>query len=1375
MSVIENEKPEWKLDADPNRQATDALRGYVYQAWQTLHAWLDLRDGQVLYIEGAEDFDVIDEGCGRPVQVKDTHENITLRTQCVTDAITHYWQLRKAHPDKAIEFHFLTRASIGVEKNAPFGSNRAGLTLWQESCYDPTVVIELASFLREDSVLAQRLPPDLLEFLHISAPQDIHNRLIMSLKWLTGAPPVEAVTQAIDRKLINYGTKYGVLPSDCVKVADHLLREVLTVASRKTYNERQLEFADFAIIFEKTTSVSMPRNQLNALLAMQNSLGSVSMPMGCAPVLFQTVGAFSSPCSLPPLPPSIAPRSKLVEQCKSRLISEALLFISASTGMGKSTLAKLTARLFGGDWAWFSFSNFHGAHYTFALMQAARAIDDLPHDTNIILDDLVLDPSTVPEWEQILAGLLYTARARHIRVISTSRKSIPIRLRNVLGISESTEYVVPDFDMMEVKDFCVQLGCENCARVDAHAKIAFIQTSGHPQLLHARLLTLSRQGWPEVSIESLLETPDDVKEQQTQSRQLLNNLAPEEKDLLYRASVASGSFRREHIVLMGEWAKLSHPGDLFDRLVGPWIKRSADGRFEVSQLLHKAADGVWSPTTIKKLHAQMANAILSGKTLTIEDGSHVLFHALLGHNDWALMMAAKSLISDASEEVQKAVSESAFWFLHINVGDNKGQLYPSNSNVSLMLRMLQFRLCVATKPEKAVRVLDAWEEEVKHLDDSPGNLLCRGLFLFSAILYSQVTLSFTRVLELFESLSSLRRLLTTPQVSELVGPCPFTQIDKDGKSVSVFAIIFGINAMRCNSKDDLMELLNGLARLNNELRDELLSAFNLPDGYASAYVNSVYLNEGKASKPDWQSCVAVFSKAIDYATEWTCPGLGAAATRAVSIVTDEELHRSDEAMAILDSGAKLFPSHAWMLEEHRGTVLLQAKRYQEAVSVFRSALDGREDGRREFLYNPLFSFRNAGIAAAHVESWNISADFFSRGSRCAKKMNDSVLMAAFQTDAAYAYWKAEMPKEMLTSLRTSVDLIDAMTREKSNLGEFWVYRLTANTVCWLWNVVKYGQAQPELTTPMPGMCSNPDRNDKILTLPDVPFELTLYLLIMLEKALQSETVALTKYGPRLDNMSTPVIAMFMSDLRIEETFTNGSFYGLPIFVDKYVRAYLSSRKLMTEGKRAWDEIEEPLCDQQIRESLENEELLEISFFAAIFKIYSSTGTDACAMQMTEWRNSSNTLIWQSSLIHYLDRVEAILQLSVVDLLMLMNNNKAPISDRSLASLFLPNAPSDVSLRDLLQAHVILFDRFSQSCIWGKHIEKSLSALIASMWAQRAKSRFALYMPQLTVPPLLAACSEPIESFRKAATVILLAANASGIRLSQCLADRYIRL
>ncbi len=188
---------------------------------------------------------------------------------------------------------------------------------------------------------------------------------------------------------------------------------------------------------------------------------------------------------------------------------------------------------------------------------------------------------------------------------------------NLLGPLIPSEVLVQDFDEYEIQQLCEQMGCP-MQQAETQTKVVYLHTLGHPQLVHARLLTLSRQGWPKVSVDSLFETPEDVREQQQQARQLLDVLPPEEADLLYRASVALAPFRREHIVLLGENANLSHPGDLFDRLVGPWIERSAGDRFVLSPLLKNAGTEVWSQSTIEGIHSQLANRCMIG---TVNSGT----------------------------------------------------------------------------------------------------------------------------------------------------------------------------------------------------------------------------------------------------------------------------------------------------------------------------------------------------------------------------------------------------------------------------------------------------------------------------------------------------------------------------------------------------------------------------------------------------------------------------------------------------------------------------------------------------------------------------------------------------------------------------------
>ena len=66
------------LIADPKHQANDSLRGYRYQILHSVHAWLSLADDEILYLEGAEDFDIVSPETTTVVQVKDAQRNITL-------------------------------------------------------------------------------------------------------------------------------------------------------------------------------------------------------------------------------------------------------------------------------------------------------------------------------------------------------------------------------------------------------------------------------------------------------------------------------------------------------------------------------------------------------------------------------------------------------------------------------------------------------------------------------------------------------------------------------------------------------------------------------------------------------------------------------------------------------------------------------------------------------------------------------------------------------------------------------------------------------------------------------------------------------------------------------------------------------------------------------------------------------------------------------------------------------------------------------------------------------------------------------------------------------------------------------------------------
>ena len=253
------------LIANSKRQAHAQLRGYLYQIWHSVNAWLDLADNDILYLEGAEDFDTVSGDTATAVQVKDTQRNITLRSQEVNDAINHYWELQDNPPNLQdnppnlnVKFRFLTRSKIGVEQGNPFGKDQPGLRLWSRCSGDEAAITKISEFLQTERKISEEVDT----FLKQAEPQEIYQKLIEPITWETDSKPASYVEQSISEKLVYHGDRHGISPSNAKKVVNHLLKETLTVATHK--ENRQLNRVRFLEIFEHNTRVSVPIQDVRA-------------------------------------------------------------------------------------------------------------------------------------------------------------------------------------------------------------------------------------------------------------------------------------------------------------------------------------------------------------------------------------------------------------------------------------------------------------------------------------------------------------------------------------------------------------------------------------------------------------------------------------------------------------------------------------------------------------------------------------------------------------------------------------------------------------------------------------------------------------------------------------------------------------------------------------------------------------------------------------------------------------------------------------------------------------------------------------------------------------------------------------------------------
>ena len=125
MSAAQSLEATEPLLGDPQREAADLQRGIVFQIWSGLRAWMDLTDQQQLWLEGAEDYDVVDVEDATAVQLKATAANITLRSDSVIDALNSYWLIRSQN-NKNITFRFITTSAVGTERSDPLGAGNPG-------------------------------------------------------------------------------------------------------------------------------------------------------------------------------------------------------------------------------------------------------------------------------------------------------------------------------------------------------------------------------------------------------------------------------------------------------------------------------------------------------------------------------------------------------------------------------------------------------------------------------------------------------------------------------------------------------------------------------------------------------------------------------------------------------------------------------------------------------------------------------------------------------------------------------------------------------------------------------------------------------------------------------------------------------------------------------------------------------------------------------------------------------------------------------------------------------------------------------------------------------------------------------------------------
>ena len=1340
------------LKAESKRQAHDSLRGYLYQIWHSVSAWLELGKDEILYLEGAEDFDKVSNGSATATQVKDTQHKITLRSQEVNDAINYYWELRNNHPDMCVKFRFLTRSKIGRERGNPFGEDQAGLHLWTRCSGDEAVITKVSKFLQVEGKISENID----DFLKQAEPERIYEELIEPITWETNSKGASFVEKAISEKLILHGDRYNVSPSYSSKVVDHLLKEAFIVATQG--KNRELTRARFLEIFEEKTTQRVPIQDLKYMQIQSTTMDIVGSAFIESPSDITIQSQSPIQTNMPPLYPDFAPRIDLVTNIQNKLQSEGLAVIRGGTGMGKTTLAKLTANAMNGSWFWLNFTEREPLQITQLLQQLFIAMSNKSSPVSIVLDALNLQPQKLQQYEDVLGAVVYRVIESGAKLLITSQYNLPNSFIRRLGISKSVVFRVTNFTIHEIEQFAQQLECP-ANDIKTWAKLILLHTSGHPRLVHAYLVQLRMKDWKKDENESIFQIPRGVIEEREEARQLLVGLSEDQQELLYRLSLISIEFRRDYALNIGEIPKpISRPGDTFSQLIGPWIDPTRETYYTVSPLLNNAAKQVWSESKINDLHAQIANAILKTKNLTTIEAWSVLLHSIFGKNKESLVTILQALLVTPKDNWKK-LSQDFSWLIHVKTNLPE-ELFPRDGLVNLFFRSLQYRIAVEAEPDFAPKILELWDKETKLYKLHKSYLMSRIIMMIQALLYYQVSLPVKQkigyIKEIIDNEDSCEEIQELYNIFK--GQLGEYMTDKPNFLSVLFILILAPRPIYSPYLDDLIDALD---ELQPKIRTLLLASFEDDITYFQLLLDNVWLSEADLENPDWTRCLQTYDKVIEKTIVWGYPHIASAAARGKAIIQDEYLHDPNAAhISLQDITSKMGPSS--IIEEAHAVVYLHCKHYREALSIYERILP-QWNPLSELDFGPLDGYRRAAICAAYLDYWEKAATFFEDGAKRAQQIDETEQYIGLYADAGFAQFKAGNMLDSMNLFTLALQEFDKLPQDNTNVKYFTLKKRLGHTTTWLSLQIKNNNSIEDAVEPSPGCCSDPEANEKILTLPDFPIGFCWLYISQIEYKFGLGTTAFQHTWNITDRDAYPPLKLFLLFLKIQYDFKNKNFNDIPHHIYQLAYAHASVQKHNQNGKKIGEKGVYSISTSDLSNFASTENIANILIAALLVQLSKDININEI---LSTWRMNSVELPIKENMTIVLDLVESMLLRDEREVSTVMKAQESKEKRLVAALKTIHNIDADPT--DLFYAHTLVTTVVvDNDKLWGweEHIMLDLAELFSRQWLEKIKFQALLKTPRTTVPEIEQACNSGEAGKKKIARILLAASQAVSVKVS----------
>ena len=1083
------------LQPDLKRQATASLRGYGYQCYQTMKAWLRCGPNEEIRCEFAEDIDIVRRDMNGRIseaeltQVKHQQQNVTLNSQAAVEVINNFFRHKRANPALLVKIRLWTISDRGKENNVEWKFASCGIDLW-DRLKDKTLLNteqeQAIAILRSHLKTNAHISDEAKSFLDNSDNSSFLSAFVDQVSWDTSQASYLPLRDEIRHLLANRQRPItDHLESD--HIIDRLFRYLVDLIS--TDRERKLTQDDLERLLseetcarvdrqtlqqltERVTATNQGQTQIRTLIEkMMAEILHSHAPGGI--VTGQSIQVFVDKLivqsELLPLPLVCSARTTVLHDLQLKFESASITWVHGSTGYGKTTLANLLVRALEAPFVWYRLGHATGIELASSLQSIMQHLAKRsPNPKILILDDVRIDDSNVATVE-LMSILVRSAKEKGVGILVASQDRLPSRLASLIG-SQSQELDVPGMSVEEIASLLTDAGLKDDKSRQLWSTLIYAKTLGHPQLVGAYVTYGRDIAWT-ISGDVLIQTPPPAEQIRKESRkQLAATISSKEsRELAKRLSLVNTSFPREFALAIGRaLPSLQEPGRAFDSLVGPWIEQIDHRSFSLSPLLQGYAESEVGEAGLNVFHRMIAYGWFLQKKLTPVQYIQLVTSALASKEQLLISHAASAVISMDGELLAHLAKE--LWVLpHLTLGapyDWSG-ITPL---ARFLFRKAQLQVARQNNETKLYAQLDSIIlTELKRIPDK--GLSTALVFMH----YTDTSLAKESPLTQRERAS---RAIKAVQIfyAGMIDKAFFQPLSDEARVESLVMLA----TANLTALGDLEYLFAELSNQPDEVIAGIFSGFDEYREGLSLLLDRVWLAESKKQPPQWNDCQRVFSRIADFALTHNLPWVFGSSVRARIVILDEYQNDSEAALRLARESRETIGASHPLIDLAESTVHFRREEYPAALDLIEIAEQGTPVD--DVPLERLFSMRRAIIGASRSRSWEKVKRYAARGLDLAESLPSwpftEVAKIAFRAELG---WVEHERNDRSSSTKEFGNVLTALESfPDQSYPLFHILRLrVGHTLMWMVEFTRSDQTSPstgeqEYSRPFCGMFANLD-------------------------------------------------------------------------------------------------------------------------------------------------------------------------------------------------------------------------------------------------------------------------------------------------------------